>query len=245
MAVGSPLMRVWIDQDLCTGDGLCVDHCPDVFVQLEDGTRVPPAEKLEALDALQYARIHKTAIVFEEKFWKDEDFDLITDLYGHYFYHATKDQGSKKGALIAYVCGDKADVIGRQDEEFRRKVVLETLLRRRAELGIERVWLLIRAPSAAIARARLEAHVFASPCFSRLEPGWQKCVEVLAGDLLQPGLGLEAAERQRLCRDLTHAIHCAASIDFDLPLPEAARVNAQGALEVLELLAPGGAEGGG
>ncbi len=31
------IMRVWIDQDLCTGDGLCIDHCPDVFVQLEDG----------------------------------------------------------------------------------------------------------------------------------------------------------------------------------------------------------------
>jgi len=30
-------MRVWIDQDLCTGDGLCIDHCPDVFIQLEDG----------------------------------------------------------------------------------------------------------------------------------------------------------------------------------------------------------------
>ena len=30
-------MRVWIDQDLCTGDGLCIDHCPDVFAQLEDG----------------------------------------------------------------------------------------------------------------------------------------------------------------------------------------------------------------
>lgn len=30
-------MRVWIDQDLCTGDGLCVDHCQDAFVQLEDG----------------------------------------------------------------------------------------------------------------------------------------------------------------------------------------------------------------
>lgn len=30
-------MRVWIDQDLCTGDGLCLDHCPDVFTQLEDG----------------------------------------------------------------------------------------------------------------------------------------------------------------------------------------------------------------
>jgi ferredoxin len=32
-----PRVRVWIDQDLCTGDGLCLDHCPDVFVQLEDG----------------------------------------------------------------------------------------------------------------------------------------------------------------------------------------------------------------
>jgi ferredoxin len=28
---------VWIDQDLCTGDGLCTDHCPEVFVLLEDG----------------------------------------------------------------------------------------------------------------------------------------------------------------------------------------------------------------
>jgi ferredoxin len=30
-------ISVWIDQDLCTGDGLCVDHAPDVFVMLEDG----------------------------------------------------------------------------------------------------------------------------------------------------------------------------------------------------------------
>ena len=31
------MYQVWIDQDLCTGDGLCTDHCPDVFVLLEDG----------------------------------------------------------------------------------------------------------------------------------------------------------------------------------------------------------------
>jgi ferredoxin len=30
-------VKVWIDQDLCTGDGLCTDHCPEVFVLLEDG----------------------------------------------------------------------------------------------------------------------------------------------------------------------------------------------------------------
>ena len=30
-------MRVWIDQDLCTGDGLCAEVAPDVFIMLEDG----------------------------------------------------------------------------------------------------------------------------------------------------------------------------------------------------------------
>jgi ferredoxin len=30
-------MRVWIDQYLCTRDGLCTDHAPEVFVFLEDG----------------------------------------------------------------------------------------------------------------------------------------------------------------------------------------------------------------
>lgn len=31
------MLHVWIDQDLCTGDGLCTDHCPELFVLLEDG----------------------------------------------------------------------------------------------------------------------------------------------------------------------------------------------------------------
>jgi ferredoxin len=30
-------LHVWIDQDLCTGDGLCVDGVPECFVMLEDG----------------------------------------------------------------------------------------------------------------------------------------------------------------------------------------------------------------
>lgn len=116
---GTSYERFEADQIICT--------VPTYSLMKIEWTPALPPEKLEALDALQYARIHKTAILFDEKFWGDEDFDLITDLYGHYFYHATKSQGSKKGALIAYVCGDKADVIGRQDEAFRRNVVLETL----------------------------------------------------------------------------------------------------------------------
>jgi ferredoxin len=30
-------MKVWIDQDLCTGDGICEEIAPDVFVLLDDG----------------------------------------------------------------------------------------------------------------------------------------------------------------------------------------------------------------
>jgi ferredoxin len=33
----SPTMKVWIDQDLCTGDGLCEEIAPDVFALLDDG----------------------------------------------------------------------------------------------------------------------------------------------------------------------------------------------------------------
>jgi ferredoxin len=30
-------LKVWIDQDLCTGDGLCEEISPAVFVLLDDG----------------------------------------------------------------------------------------------------------------------------------------------------------------------------------------------------------------
>tara|TARA_B100000029_G_scaffold8023_1_gene8494 strand:- start:556 stop:849 length:294 start_codon:yes stop_codon:yes gene_type:complete len=30
-------MKVWIDQDLCTGDGLCEEICPSVFAMHDDG----------------------------------------------------------------------------------------------------------------------------------------------------------------------------------------------------------------
>jgi ferredoxin len=34
---GNEQMKVWIDQDLCTGDGLCEEIAPDVFTLLDDG----------------------------------------------------------------------------------------------------------------------------------------------------------------------------------------------------------------
>jgi ferredoxin len=31
------MTKVWIDQDLCTGDGLCAEIAPDVFFGMDDG----------------------------------------------------------------------------------------------------------------------------------------------------------------------------------------------------------------
>ena len=31
------MQKVWIDQNLCTGDGLCSEICPDVFIMQDDG----------------------------------------------------------------------------------------------------------------------------------------------------------------------------------------------------------------
>ena len=64
-------MQVWIDQDCCTGAGLCVDRCPDLFVVLEDGIgyvrdgdavltgpdqvgAVPPRHERDAIDAAEH-----------------------------------------------------------------------------------------------------------------------------------------------------------------------------------------------
>lgn len=86
-------------------------------------------ERVEALNALQYARICKNAWVSNTKFWKDPAFDMLTDSTSHYYYHATKNQvdQSSKGVFISYSIGDKADVMSRMTEEIRRTEIVETL----------------------------------------------------------------------------------------------------------------------
>lgn len=93
-------------------------------IQWEPGL---PEEKINALNELQYARINKNAILFKNRFWKDESFDLITDQVPHYFYHATKNQHSQKGALISYTIGDKAELVANQSDEWRKDMLHQTL----------------------------------------------------------------------------------------------------------------------
>ncbi len=86
-----------------------------------------PAEMANAMNELQYARINKHPVLFSQRFWKDESFDMITDLPAHYFYHATKNQPSQKGVLISYTIGDKAAVIANQNDDWNGRMVLDAL----------------------------------------------------------------------------------------------------------------------
>ena len=118
---------------------------------------------------------------------------------------------------------------------FVGKVVLAELLRRREELGVSRVLALVRASDAGQARARLRAEVVGSPCFAAAPAGWDAPLEPVAGDLVRPHLGLGGEALARLRSEATHVIHCAASVEFALPLAEATAVNTTGALHALEL----------
>jgi monoamine oxidase len=86
-----------------------------------------PAEQINAMNELQYARINKNPLLFKKRFWGDESFDMITDQSPHYFYHATKNQPSKKGVLISYTIGEKAAVVANQTDEWREAMVMQTL----------------------------------------------------------------------------------------------------------------------
>lgn len=117
---------------------------------------------------------------------------------------------------------------------FIGKVVLATLLRDRERLQLQRITLLIRPRAARGASERFEREVAASPCLSAAPADFRSQVEVVAGDVSRPGLGLTDADAQRLRRQTTHIIHMAASTDFNSPLAIAAQANVRSALGVLE-----------
>lgn len=118
---------------------------------------------------------------------------------------------------------------------FLGKVLLQELLRQRDELGLEQVYVLIRRNDARSAEQRFWREVVPSACFSRLPPDWARHVVVLEGQLERPDLDLEQPVRDEITRRVTHLLHLAASISFDLELSEAARANIAASLHMLEL----------
>jgi len=82
-----------------------------------------PAAHVQAANELQYARIVKTSVLYGERFWKTDDFSLVSDVTSHYYFHSTQRQRGTEGILTSYAIGDKADVLASQDTERRMRIV--------------------------------------------------------------------------------------------------------------------------
>jgi monoamine oxidase len=86
-----------------------------------------PAAQAEAAQKLIYSRIIKNSVLYENRFWKDENFSLVSDATSHYYFHSTQNQPGTQGILTAYAIGEKADVLASQSDERRMKIITRDL----------------------------------------------------------------------------------------------------------------------
>lgn len=87
-----------------------------------------PTAQAAAAEKLIYARICKNSVLYENRFWKDENFSLVSDVTSHYYFHSTQNQPGKEGILTAYAIGEKADVLASQSDERRMKIITRDLV---------------------------------------------------------------------------------------------------------------------
>jgi monoamine oxidase len=83
---------------------------------------LPPAQQ-SAAEQLTYARICKNSVLYDERFWKAENFSMVSDTTSHYYFHSTQNQPGRQGILTAYAIGEKADVLASQSDQRRMKIV--------------------------------------------------------------------------------------------------------------------------
>lgn len=88
---------------------------------------LPPAQ-LDAAERLTYARICKNSVLYDERFWKDENFSMVSDVTSHYYFHSTQSQPGRQGILTSYAIGEKADVLASQSDERRMHIITNDLV---------------------------------------------------------------------------------------------------------------------
>jgi len=125
---------------------------------------------------------------------------------------------------------------------FIGKVWLVDLLENVSTIG--KITLLIRRNRTTSAQRRFEKIIEESPAFDTLQERYgrqlgaflKEKVEVVEGDVSQPGLGLDAATQARLAKSLDLIVNSAGLTDFNPDLREALASNVDSAIHLLEFL---------
>jgi monoamine oxidase len=82
-----------------------------------------PVAQRNAAEQLVYSRISKNSVVYSDRFWKDENFSMVSDTSSHFYFHSTQSQPGKEGILTAYAIGEKAEVLSSQSDERRMRKI--------------------------------------------------------------------------------------------------------------------------
>ena len=125
---------------------------------------------------------------------------------------------------------------------FIGKVWLEHVLSEIPEIG--KIYLLVRRQRNSTARRRFEKIVEASPVFDRLESRYGKNLsaflaeklEVVEGDVSEPGLGIHDETRRRLARQIDLVLNSSGLTDFNPDLRDALASNVEPAAHLIEFL---------
>lgn len=87
-----------------------------------------PTVQRDAAERLTYARICKNSVLYDERFWRDENFSMVSDVTSHFYFHSTQNQPGKHGILTSYAIGEKADILASQSDERRMRVITNDLI---------------------------------------------------------------------------------------------------------------------
>ncbi len=87
-----------------------------------------PSVQTEAAEKLIYSRICKNSVLYENRFWKDENFSMVSDVTSHFYFHSTQNQAGREGILTSYAIGEKADILASQSDERRMKIITRDLI---------------------------------------------------------------------------------------------------------------------
>ena len=87
-----------------------------------------PVAQRDAAERLTYARICKNSVLYEKRFWRHENFSLVSDVTSHYYFHSTQSQPGDQGILTSYAIGEKADVLASQSDERRMRIITNDIV---------------------------------------------------------------------------------------------------------------------
>jgi len=116
------LVTVRTARDAIKADAVVCTAPINSLLKIKFDPPLPPVQR-EAAERLTYARICKNSVLYNERFWKDENFSLVSDATSHFYFHSTQSQPGKQGILTAYAVGEKADVLASQSDERRMKII--------------------------------------------------------------------------------------------------------------------------